>query len=76
MPRCCATINDPTDPSVLVYVEVDRDDQQKGKDTATAAAQAAFAVAQPAAAVPAVAYKTKNGHIPKDAGKKIDNALP
>ncbi len=51
MPRCCATIVDPKDPSkALVHCEVDHDDEDAGKQAAGTAAKAAYQQAHGAAA--------------------------
>ena len=66
MPRCCATINDPANPSsVLVFVEVnsapDQASVDAGLQAAGAAAQAAFEAANPGQAAPPVKTFKVNG---------------
>ncbi len=66
MPRCCATINDPANPSnVIVFVEVNSGDDpasvQAGLEAAEQAAQAAYAAANPGAEAPAVKTFKVNG---------------
>lgn len=68
MPRCCATINDPANPSnVLVFVEVNSGNSdaevQAGLDAAQQAAQAAYAAANGGQAAPATTQFTLPGKL-------------
>jgi hypothetical protein len=67
MPRCCATIYDPKNPSnVLVYVDVDASDEATAKRVAEKAALAAFADGDFGGGQPKVDLKPKPGPLTKD----------
>ncbi|MEA2210509.1 MAG: hypothetical protein QOF83_457 [Solirubrobacteraceae bacterium] len=66
MPRCCAAIYDPNNPSnVLVYVDVDGPDAATAKSAAEKAALAAFAEGKFAGGPPNVDVKAKPGQLTK-----------
>jgi hypothetical protein len=66
MPRCCASINQPSgSTNVVVYVQVDAADEATAQAAAQQAALAAFHAGGFAGAPPQVDLETKPGKIAK-----------